>query len=138
MHQDDDCTMNRAAPYFLVDDVFTTAEFYRDVLGFTFDEFFGDPPSFTIVKSGAASETGRCSAQPKRNGRDIRCLHLGFRRRQARNRAGRQESQYHRGAYKQNLSYARVARAGLQRLRPGLRARMNPGSASPSSAGIHQ
>jgi len=50
MHQDDDCTMNRAAPYFLVDDVFTTAEFYRDVLGFTFDEFFGDPPSFTIVK----------------------------------------------------------------------------------------
>jgi catechol 2,3-dioxygenase-like lactoylglutathione lyase family enzyme len=29
--------------------VFATAEFYRDVLGFTFDQFFGAPPSFTIV-----------------------------------------------------------------------------------------
>jgi len=46
----DGCTMNRVAPYFLVGDVFATAEFYRDVLGFTFDEFFGEPPSFTIVK----------------------------------------------------------------------------------------
>jgi catechol 2,3-dioxygenase-like lactoylglutathione lyase family enzyme len=43
------CRMNRAVPYFLVDDVFATAEFYRDVLGFTFDEFFGVPPSFAIV-----------------------------------------------------------------------------------------
>jgi catechol 2,3-dioxygenase-like lactoylglutathione lyase family enzyme len=42
--------MNRVAPYFLVGDVFATAGFYRDVLGFTFDEFFGEPPSFTIVK----------------------------------------------------------------------------------------
>ena len=46
----DGCRMNRVAPYFLVGDVFATAEFYRDVLGFTFDEFFGEPPSFTIVK----------------------------------------------------------------------------------------
>jgi catechol 2,3-dioxygenase-like lactoylglutathione lyase family enzyme len=45
-----DCRLKRAVPYFLVDDVFATAEFYRDVLGFTFDEFFGDPPSFTIVE----------------------------------------------------------------------------------------
>src|SRR5262245_43830070 len=44
------CTLTSAAPYFLVDDVFATAEFYRDVLGFTFDEFFGNPPSFTIVR----------------------------------------------------------------------------------------
>jgi len=44
-----DCRMSRAVPYFLVDDVFATAEFYRDVLGFTFDEFFGVPPSFVIV-----------------------------------------------------------------------------------------
>src|SRR5262245_2260762 len=44
------CRMTRAVPYFLVDDVFATAEFYRDVLGFKFDEFFGDPPSFTIVE----------------------------------------------------------------------------------------
>src|SRR5262245_22202273 len=45
-----DSRMKRAAPYFLVDDVFATAEFYRDVLGFTFRQFFGDPPSFTIVE----------------------------------------------------------------------------------------
>jgi hypothetical protein len=45
-----DCRMNRAAPYFLVDDVFATAEFYRDVLGFTFDAFFGVPPSFVLVQ----------------------------------------------------------------------------------------
>jgi catechol 2,3-dioxygenase-like lactoylglutathione lyase family enzyme len=53
MHQNeprDGCTMNSVAPYFLVGDVLATAEFYRDVLGFTFDEFFGEPPSFTIVK----------------------------------------------------------------------------------------
>lgn len=43
------CRLNRMVPYFLVEDVFATAEFYRNVLGFTFDEFFGDPPSFTIV-----------------------------------------------------------------------------------------
>jgi hypothetical protein len=34
-----DCRMTGVVPYFLVDDVFATAEFYRDVLGFTFDEF---------------------------------------------------------------------------------------------------
>lgn len=42
--------MMRSASYFLVDDVFATAEFYRDVLGFTFDEFFGVPPSFVMVQ----------------------------------------------------------------------------------------
>jgi catechol 2,3-dioxygenase-like lactoylglutathione lyase family enzyme len=41
--------MRSAAPFFLVDDVFATAEYYRDILGFTFDQFFGEPPSFTIV-----------------------------------------------------------------------------------------
>jgi catechol 2,3-dioxygenase-like lactoylglutathione lyase family enzyme len=45
-----ECRMMRSASYFLVDDVFATAEFYRDVLGFTFDEFFGVPPSFVMVQ----------------------------------------------------------------------------------------
>jgi catechol 2,3-dioxygenase-like lactoylglutathione lyase family enzyme len=45
-----ECTMQRVVPYFLVEDVFATAEFYRDVLGFGFNQFFGDPPSFTIVE----------------------------------------------------------------------------------------
>lgn len=44
------CTMTQVAPYFLVENVFATAEFYRDVLGFSFDGFFGDPPGFTIVE----------------------------------------------------------------------------------------
>lgn len=43
------CRMKSTGPYFLVDDVFATAEYYRDVLGFSFEEFFGVPPSFTIV-----------------------------------------------------------------------------------------
>jgi catechol 2,3-dioxygenase-like lactoylglutathione lyase family enzyme len=46
----EDCRMTRSACYFLVDDVFATAEFYRDVLGFTFDGFFGVPPAFVIVE----------------------------------------------------------------------------------------
>lgn len=41
--------MKGVVPYFIVDDAFATAELYRDVLDFTFDELFGDPPSFTIV-----------------------------------------------------------------------------------------
>jgi predicted enzyme related to lactoylglutathione lyase len=37
------------APYFLVDDVVMTANFYRDKLGFQFDRFWGDPPAFCMV-----------------------------------------------------------------------------------------
>ena len=37
------------AACFVVPDVFGTAEYYRDVLGFTFDTFYGDPPSFVIL-----------------------------------------------------------------------------------------
>ena len=44
------CRMTRSVSCFLVDDVIATAEFYRDVLGFTFDEFFGVPPSFVMVQ----------------------------------------------------------------------------------------
>src|SRR6202042_1371064 len=37
------------SPSFLVDDVVKSAEFYRDVLGFTFERFWGEPPCFVIV-----------------------------------------------------------------------------------------
>lgn len=37
------------APYFLVDDVVETANFYRDKLGFKYDRFWGDPPGFCMV-----------------------------------------------------------------------------------------
>ena len=38
------------APYFLVDDVVSTANFYRDRLGFHYERFWGDPPAFCMVK----------------------------------------------------------------------------------------
>ncbi len=48
-----DNVANRArwtiAPYFLVDDVVTTANYYRDQLGFQYDRFWGDPPGFCMV-----------------------------------------------------------------------------------------
>lgn len=37
-------------PYFLVDDVYKSAEHYRDVIGFRFDQVWGDPPSFVMVR----------------------------------------------------------------------------------------
>jgi predicted enzyme related to lactoylglutathione lyase len=38
------------APYFLVDDVVASANFYRNKLGFHYERFWGDPPAFCIVK----------------------------------------------------------------------------------------
>src|SRR5215469_14118273 len=38
------------APYFIVDDVVVTANFYRDKLGFHYEHFWGDPPCFCMVK----------------------------------------------------------------------------------------
>jgi hypothetical protein len=38
------------SPVVLVSDVFETAEYYRDVLGFHFNQIYGQPPSFVIVK----------------------------------------------------------------------------------------
>ena len=40
------------APYFIVDDVVTTADFYRDKLGFTYERFWGDPQCFCMVNRG--------------------------------------------------------------------------------------
>ena len=38
------------APYFIVDDVIATANYYRDKLGFTYDRFWGEPPAFCMVR----------------------------------------------------------------------------------------
>ena len=38
------------APYFIVDDVVATANWYRDTLGFRYDRFWGDPAAFCMVK----------------------------------------------------------------------------------------
>jgi len=42
------------AAQLFVNDVIESAEYYRDVLGFTFDRFFGDPPVFVGVDRGEA------------------------------------------------------------------------------------
>jgi predicted enzyme related to lactoylglutathione lyase len=41
-----------AAPYFIVDDVVSTANFYRDKLGFHYERFWGEPPCFCMVGRG--------------------------------------------------------------------------------------
>ena len=38
------------APYFIVDDVVATANHYRDKLGFGYERFWNEPPSFCMVK----------------------------------------------------------------------------------------
>src|SRR5438128_11416818 len=38
------------APYFIVDDVVATANYYRDKLGFGYDRFWNEPPSFCMVR----------------------------------------------------------------------------------------
>src|SRR5215813_6476591 len=38
------------APFFIVEDVIATANYYRDKLGFTYERFWNDPPSFCMVK----------------------------------------------------------------------------------------
>lgn len=39
-----------AAPYFVVPEITAAAEHYRDKLGFTFNGYWGDPPSFVMVQ----------------------------------------------------------------------------------------
>jgi predicted enzyme related to lactoylglutathione lyase len=38
------------APFFLVEDVVRTANFYRDQLGFEYERLWGDPPAFCMVR----------------------------------------------------------------------------------------
>jgi predicted enzyme related to lactoylglutathione lyase len=38
------------APYFVVDDIVASANYYRDKLGFTYDRLWGDPPAFCMVR----------------------------------------------------------------------------------------
>jgi len=37
------------ASYFIVDDVVATANYYRDTLGFQYERFWNEPPSFCMV-----------------------------------------------------------------------------------------
>jgi catechol 2,3-dioxygenase-like lactoylglutathione lyase family enzyme len=51
------------APQHWVPDVIDTAEFYRDVLGFTFTRFHGDPPGFVILERDGARLMFRTARQ---------------------------------------------------------------------------
>jgi uncharacterized glyoxalase superfamily protein PhnB len=42
------------APYLIVDDIFQSAAFYHDKLGFQFDRIWGEPPQFVIVHRDGA------------------------------------------------------------------------------------
>jgi hypothetical protein len=73
------------APYFIVDDVVATANYYRDKLGFDYERFWGDPPNFCMVnRSGITIMLSQlcprtpCPAQPPRRsgGRSLGRLHL--------------------------------------------------------------
>src|SRR5882724_5750140 len=44
--------MEHRAPYFIVDDVVATANFYREKMGFRYERFWGEPPCFCMVKRG--------------------------------------------------------------------------------------
>lgn len=59
------------APYFLVDDVRASAEYYRDRLGFQFERFWGEGPDFTMVyRRGITIMLSRVEgARPQPNGR---------------------------------------------------------------------
>ena len=65
------------APFFVVDDVVTSAEYYRDALGFTFDRYWGDPPCFAIMQRDGVflmlqekTSQGRAEPNHERSGDD--------------------------------------------------------------------
>jgi uncharacterized glyoxalase superfamily protein PhnB len=39
-----------SAPVLLVSDVVASADYFRDAVGFQYDQFYGDPPHFCIVR----------------------------------------------------------------------------------------
>lgn len=48
------------APSFIVEDVVATGNYYRDTLGFHYDRFWGEPPSFCMVyRSGIVIMLGK-------------------------------------------------------------------------------
>ena len=55
------------APYFLVDDVVATANYYRDKLGFKYDGFWGEPPAFCMVyRDGIVIMLSQGATRPNR------------------------------------------------------------------------
>ena len=42
--------LNYVCVCFVVDDVVKSAEYYRDVLGFSFNRYWGEPPCFVMLE----------------------------------------------------------------------------------------
>lgn len=61
------------APSFVVSDVIATAEYYRDILGFTILGYFGEPAAFAMVARGAVEiHFGKADAEPQRTNQALR------------------------------------------------------------------
>lgn len=50
----DEIAFGGVAPQFVVPDVVTAAEYYRDILGFDISDYFLDPPVHAIVTRGGS------------------------------------------------------------------------------------
>ena len=56
-------------PVFLVDDILTTVEYYRDHLGFEIDYVYGDPPNYgSVSRGGAVVHFQKAEPPGRRNG----------------------------------------------------------------------
>lgn len=58
-------TLTGCAPVLLVKDVVAAANHYRDALGFRYERFWGEPPSFVILKRDGMSVMLRQADDPK-------------------------------------------------------------------------
>jgi uncharacterized glyoxalase superfamily protein PhnB len=66
-------TFKSIAPSFVVADVVSTAEYYRDILGFEILGYFADPPVFAMVgRGGVEIHFGKADAEPQRSNLELR------------------------------------------------------------------
>ena len=57
--------LTASAPVLLVKDVVAGANYYRDKMGFSYDRFWGEPPSFAILQRDGMYVMLRRAADPK-------------------------------------------------------------------------
>ena len=69
--------LNYVCVCFIVDDVVKSAEYYRDVLGFSFERYWGEPPCFVMMERDGV-EFFLSSNGPKGQIRPNRFAHPDF------------------------------------------------------------
>lgn len=63
----------KLATQFVVEDVVATAEYYRDVLGFTILGYFADPPVYSMVARGDVEmHFGQADSEPQASSVELR------------------------------------------------------------------